>query len=189
MSDPSSPTTGSVNPVDETKEHEPEGPVIVHVPHASRLMPSPAIDETTTALGLIAKHHANQVDKLDKPYVLHLLRVASNVTPAARPAALLHDIVEDTAVTRQDLLDQGFSQDTCDAISAVTKPDGADYLGYVRSLLSVPGPAGEYAREIKRSDLTDNLSEDRRRPGDEESRERYRAALAILDSASAPPSR
>ena len=61
---------------------------------------------------LSIRAHEGQIDKSGRPYYLHPLRVAmrlANCTPEERHAALLHDVVEDTAVTLEDLAQMGYS--------------------------------------------------------------------------------
>ena len=52
------------------------------------------------AIAIAAMAHEGQVDKAGMPYILHPLRMMLSVdTPEACMAAVLHDVVEDTAVT------------------------------------------------------------------------------------------
>ena len=69
------------------------------------------------AIQIAATAHAGQADKAGEPYILHPLRVMMTVTtPKERIAAVLHDVVEDTAVSLDDLGAQGFSADVLSAI-------------------------------------------------------------------------
>jgi (p)ppGpp synthase/HD superfamily hydrolase len=61
------------------------------------------------AIAIAAEAHAEQVDKAGAPYILHPLRMMLAVTtPVARMAAVLHDVVEDTSVTLEQLRAEGF---------------------------------------------------------------------------------
>ena len=63
------------------------------------------------AIAIAAMAHEGQVDKAGMPYVLHPLRMMLSVdTPEARMAAVLHDVVEDTAVTLDQLRAEGFPE-------------------------------------------------------------------------------
>lgn len=69
------------------------------------------------AIEIASRAHAGQVDKAGAAYVLHPLRVMLAVTtPFERMAAVLHDTVEDTAVTITELIDEGFPARVVEAI-------------------------------------------------------------------------
>ena len=89
------------------------------------------------AYEIAAAAHAGQVDKAGNDYINHPLTVASFVAADdEKTVALLHDVVEDTPVTLQDLRDAGFSEAVVHAVDCVTKRDGeplADYLCRVKS--------------------------------------------------------
>ena len=138
------------------------------------------------AIALAAAAHAGQFDKAGAPYILHPLRVMLRVgTPEARIAAVLHDVVEDTPWTLEQLAAEGFSPAVLEAVALLTHeasmPKGEDaYLAYVRRAATNP-----IARVVKRADLEDNL--DRSRIAnfterDEARMARYRRALAELDA-------
>lgn len=91
------------------------------------------------ALQLAYDKHLNQVDKGNKPYILHPITVALDDTLTdsdEKIIAILHDILEDTDVTEEDLLNFGFSQDIVDTISLLTKPNDMDYFDYIRNIKS-----------------------------------------------------
>ena len=74
------------------------------------------------ALELAAIHHAGQIDKAGEPYILHVLRVMHAVEGIkAKTVAAMHDLLEDTKVTEQDLRDAGFDAEIIDAVLALTK--------------------------------------------------------------------
>jgi hypothetical protein len=82
------------------------------------------------AIGIAAKAHAGATDKADEPYILHPLRVMLRLTSEdARIVGVLHDVLEDTKVTRADLLAEGFSTAVLEALEAVTKRPGGDLRG------------------------------------------------------------
>lgn len=132
------------------------------------------------AIEIAAKAHAGQVDKAGQPYVLHPLRMMLAVTtPEARMAAVLHDVVEDTAVTLEELRDEGFPAAVISAVEALTKRDGEDYETFIRRV--APNPI---AREVKLADLRDNSDLSRILEPTERDRERvkkYRRAIAYLE--------
>lgn len=138
-------------------------------------------DLTNLILWVTDAHHDqvyNHPDG-DQPYVFHVFRVASAVSPGAVPAALLHDCLEDTGCFPPGWI----GTDTHEAVKLLTRDDECyRYEHYIGRLLSAEGVVGEIAREVKIADLRDNLSNIR--PGHRESlRPRYEAALQRL----APP--
>lgn len=105
------------------------------------------------AIELAARAHAGQRDKGGHPYILHPLRVMQAVSgEAERMAAVLHDIVEDTPVTFDDLLAEGFSVEVVDAVRALTKFDGETREQAARRIVGNP-----IARAVKLADIADNM--------------------------------
>ncbi len=105
------------------------------------------------AIELAARAHAGQRDKGGHPYILHPLRVMQSVSgEAERIAAVLHDIVEDTAITFDDLLAEGFSVDIVDAVRALTKFKGETREQAARRIVRNP-----IARAVKLADIADNM--------------------------------
>ena len=104
------------------------------------------------AIEIAARAHAGVPDKNGQPYILHPLRVMMGVeSPAARMVAVLHDVVEDTSVTFEDLAAEGFSGEILDALKLVTHKPDESYADYVIACRS-----NETARQVKLSDLRDN---------------------------------
>ncbi len=105
------------------------------------------------AIELAARAHAGQRDKGGQPYILHPLRVMMAVTTdAERIAAVLHDIVEDTSITFDDLVAEGFADDVVDAIRALTK-----FEGETRELAAKRIVRDPIARAVKLADIADNM--------------------------------
>lgn len=74
------------------------------------------------AITLAVQQHAEQVDKGGQPYILHPLRVMLQLQqPDQQIVAVLHDILEDTHTTAQDLQNLGFQTHIIQAIQALTK--------------------------------------------------------------------
>lgn len=106
------------------------------------------------ALALVAKHFRGMTDKDGEPYVMHCLRVMMGVQEQdARLVGLMHDLVEDTPVTLEQLTEMGFSAAVVEAIGLVTHSAGVSYADYVIALKGNP-----LARAVKLSDLRDNAS-------------------------------
>ena len=104
------------------------------------------------AIQIAARAHEGQVDKQGLPYILHPLRVMDGVEGLdAKIVAVLHDVVEDTEVTIDDLEREGFSGEILAAARCVTHSEGESYADYV-----VRCRANPIARRVKLSDLADN---------------------------------
>lgn len=105
------------------------------------------------AIDLAHQAHAQQVDKGGQPYINHPLRVMAKMeTPREKIVAVLHDAVEDSALTLEDLLNQGFPADIVDSIAALTKISGEDYEAYLQRVMG-----NAIALRVKIADMTDNL--------------------------------
>jgi (p)ppGpp synthase/HD superfamily hydrolase len=105
------------------------------------------------ALEIAAAAHAGQQDKAGQPYILHPLRVMLTVkTSDERIAAVLHDTVEDTAITFEDLVDAGFSNDIIGAVQALTKTAGENRMDAAKRAVQ-----NSIARQVKLADVADNM--------------------------------
>lgn len=97
--------------------------------------------------------HAGQTDKMGMPYHLHPGRVAARCgTDAETIVALLHDTIEDTYVTPEFLLEQGFPTEIVDGVLSVTKREGESYEDFVARTKKNP-----IGRIVKIHDLEDNM--------------------------------
>jgi (p)ppGpp synthase/HD superfamily hydrolase len=125
--------------------------------------------------------HRGQKDRAGAPYILHPLRMMLRAqTDAERMAAVLHDVVEDTAWTLDDLRARGFPAEVLAAVDALTRRPGEDYDAFVERAAADP-----IARRVKLADLEDNLDLgrlDRVTADDLERLERYRRAHRRLSA-------
>jgi len=97
--------------------------------------------------------HKGQIDIAGQPYILHPLRVMLKMkTDKEKIVAVLHDTIEDTHLTFNDLRERGFDEEIIDAINSVTKQEGESYINFVkRAKRNVIG------RNVKIADIEDNL--------------------------------
>ncbi|MBQ9165969.1 MAG: bifunctional (p)ppGpp synthetase/guanosine-3',5'-bis(diphosphate) 3'-pyrophosphohydrolase [Oscillospiraceae bacterium] len=134
---------------------------------------------TQKAMQISFHAHRDQTDKGGMPYVFHPVHVAEMLeTEEEICTALLHDVVEDTDWTLDDLRREGIPESVLTAIALMTHNDGTPYLTYVARLRSNP-----IARRVKLADLTHNSDPDRPAPNDAFSKRRrlkYAMAKAIL---------
>lgn len=99
--------------------------------------------------------HHGQFDKQGMDYILHPLRVAALVDDGCKPAALLHDVLEDTSVDRDLLLAAGISDETLVAVELLTRSEDQTYEEFI-GRIRVSGNA--IAVKVKIADLQDNLA-------------------------------
>ena len=122
--------------------------------------------------------HKGQTDRAGKPYARHPEKVASFLAdPAAQCVAYLHDVLEDTDVTREEL-QKIFGDRITDAVWLLTRPAHMEYMDYIRRLKENP-----LARSVKLADLRHNMDLSRiPNPStrDRERVEKYKAARALL---------
>ena len=105
------------------------------------------------AIALAVEAHRGQRDKSGQPYILHPLRVMfSCETEIERIVAVLHDVVEDTGRSFDDLRKLGYSEDVIAALDCVTKRPGEDYEQFIERAAANP-----VARKVKLADLKDNM--------------------------------
>jgi (p)ppGpp synthase/HD superfamily hydrolase len=105
------------------------------------------------AIALAATYHAGQTDKVGQPYILHTLRVMmKQQSEDARIVAVLHDVVEDTAITIADLSRAGFSDAVVAAVDLLTRRPDVAYDDYLEAIAANP-----LARAVKIADLEDNM--------------------------------
>jgi (p)ppGpp synthase/HD superfamily hydrolase len=106
-----------------------------------------------TARAIAVDAHADQQDKAGAPYIGHPARVAGRLDDdVARAVAWLHDVLEDTPVTEDDLHRAGFPAEVVATVRALTRRDDEpldDHLARVRA-------HGELAVRVKLADVADN---------------------------------
>ncbi len=107
---------------------------------------------TKKAMKLCFEAHKDQKDKSGLPYVFHPFHVAEQMPDEKTTiVALLHDVIEDTPYSLQDLRDMGFEQDVLDALALMTHDKNVPYMDYVARIKSNP-----IARTVKLADLRHN---------------------------------
>jgi hypothetical protein len=110
-----------------------------------------------SAIALAVKFHRGQRDKAGMPYILHPLTLLAKTTdPLVQQAAVLHDILEDTSATVQDLVSSGIHPKAIEAIQLLTHNPIESYADYVVRL-----KGNVVSRAAKLLDLNDNYRLDR----------------------------
>jgi len=131
------------------------------------------------AIALAAKLHrgARYPSQESEPYVFHPLRLMLRFAdPADQTAAVLHDAVEDTEITLDDLRLSGYRLEIVDAIDALTRRPHEPYERYIDRVTH-----NAIARRVKTADLEENLANNRRSPDGPGNANRIRRYEAALD--------
>lgn len=134
------------------------------------------------AIEIAAKAHAGQSEKDGPPYILHAMRVMLNCkTETEQICATLHDVIEDTDYTFDDLKNEGFSDEVLTVIDCLTHRSNESYEEYIARILP-----NQTACRVKLADLTDNMDLTRiKNPSESDAMrmQRYSEALKRVDNA------
>lgn len=137
--------------------------------------------KTKKALKLCFAAHKEQLDKCGIPYVFHPFHLAEQMqTEETTIVALLHDVVEDTDYTLEDIAAMGFDPVITDALTLLTHDEAVPYMDYVRAIKDNP-----VAKAVKLADLKHNSDLSRLDIVDEKAlarREKYLKALELLET-------
>lgn len=135
---------------------------------------------TRKAMQLAYAAHHGQTDKTGVPYIFHPMHLAEQMPDEnTTVAALLHDVVEDTAYTLEDLRAEGFPEMAMEAIALLTHDPTEPYFDYVRRIAAHP-----VAKIVKLADLRHNSDPTRMDTMDARAlarAEKYRKAMEILN--------
>ena len=99
------------------------------------------------------KYHAGQVDKGGHPYIEHPVAVAAKLdTEIEKCVGLLHDIIEDTEVTYEMLLEMGVPKEVADKVLIMTHKPEDSYEDYIKRIAQ-----DEVTRKVKMADMEHNM--------------------------------
>ena len=137
--------------------------------------------QSEKAYEIAKKSHLGQVDKAGEDYIKHPEKVASFVkTDEEKAVAYLHDVIEDTELTLEDLNKYDFSKEVLEAVDIITKKRGEDYQSYLNSVKK-----NKLARAVKLADLRHNSDLTRLikvTEKDIKRKEKYQKAIDFLNS-------
>ena len=112
---------------------------------------------TQKAMEICFEAHREQRDKGGMHYVFHPFHIADQMdTEKETCVALLHDVIEDTSVTIEDLRKQGISNEVLEALEHITKGKQEPYMEYISRVIQNP-----LALKVKKCDLEDNMNRSR----------------------------
>ncbi len=107
---------------------------------------------TKKALKICFNAHKNQVDKAGIPYVFHPFHLAEQMESEEEVCvALLHDVVEDTNTTFDDLINEGFNFNVVEALKLLTHTNNISYMEYIANIKE-----NLLAKKVKLADLKHN---------------------------------
>ena len=134
------------------------------------------------AINLMCEAHEGVMDKSGIPYIFHPYHVAEQMqTEDTVIAALLHDVLEDTDITEDDMRKRGISENIIEALKLLNHQHGVPYMEYIQAVKQ-----NEIAKAVKIADITHNLDTTRMPNGVPEKLERkrptYEKALEFLKS-------
>ena len=137
--------------------------------------------QSEKAYEIAKRAHLGQVDKAGEDYIKHPQKVASFVkSDEEKAVAYLHDVIEDTELTLEDLHEYEFSKEVIEAVDIITKKKGEDYQSYLNSVKK-----NKLARAVKLVDLRHNSDLTRLTKVTEkdiERKEKYQKAIDFLNS-------
>ena len=112
---------------------------------------------TRKAMEIAYRAHDGDIDKAGFPYFVHPLMVANAMDDEySTCVALLHDVVEDTEVTLEDLTREGMPDEVVRSVALLTHAKHKPYAEYIENLLP-----DEIARKVKKADIGQNSLADR----------------------------
>ena len=135
-------------------------------PQLRRLLPAPDADAVASAVEFAVRYHGDQTRPTGAPYAEHLLealevlvRGAGVTDPDILQAAVLHDVVEDTPCTIDDVRRE-FGARVAELVGWVTKPtpeEGSDRRAAKEAYLGRLKDAPEDAVLVKLADRASNV--------------------------------
>jgi (p)ppGpp synthase/HD superfamily hydrolase len=121
--------------------------------------------------------HKEQTDKSGLPYIFHPIHLAEQMeTEEEIVVALLHDVVEDTGMTLEDLVNDGFPESVITALSLMTHAGGVEYMDYIRQIKS-----NQIATKVKLTDLRHNSDVTRLEIVDDKALQRIEKYIKAID--------
>ena len=137
-------------------------------------------ENTKKALKFMFEKHKEQYDKSGMPYVFHPFTVAQSVDDEnSTIVALLHDILEDTETTTDELRELGFNEEIIEALEYLNHDKNVDYFDYIKNIST-----NKIATKVKIADLKHNSDLSRLNEitqKDLDRVEKYKKSLEILE--------
>ena len=136
------------------------------------------MNQTDIALQIAIQAHSGQTDRQGEPYILHPLAVGlAGETDEQRAAGFLHDVVEDSDFTFDDLLNRGISSGVVNALRLLTHDKHVTYQQYIQNIIDSGNPI---ALSVKYNDLQHNYARSKEFP---DLQTKYADAIDMVKSA------
>lgn len=138
---------------------------------------------TKKAMRIAFDAHYGQTDRGETPYICHPLHVADQMPDEQTTAvAILHDVLEDTALTAEDLREEGIPEDIIRIVGILTRDRRISYASYIDRIIE---SGSRDALIVKQADLLHNMDESRTVSGTlpKSLIRRYQEAKARIDEA------
>jgi hypothetical protein len=119
----------------------------------------------SAAQDIAVRLHAEQRDRFGDPVLEHLARVAAAVPPEARELAWVHDAMERSRVSLDELRAAGLSGTELEALALLSHAPAESYELYALRIAFAAGAAGHLARTVKLADLDDHIAHGPPPPG------------------------
>ena len=133
------------------------------------------------ALEIATEAHRTQKRRNGEPYIEHHKRVAASIESLhGRAVALLHDVMEDSAMTRDGLVARGIPEYVADEVQMLSKQTDDNYADFIYRLYR---EGSSVAIQVKIAELEDNLRDPEDTPVGRQRADKYRLALMILKRA------
>lgn len=127
------------------------------------------------AIQIASKAHATQTDKAGQPYLLHLFAVMDKGrSMEEKIVGILHDLVEDTSWTLEQVQKEGFSETVLQALDAITQRERESYADYMKRVKQ-----NKLALKVKINDLENNMDVRRLQEINERDRHRLNKYLKV----------
>jgi len=105
------------------------------------------------SLSIALRAYAGKTDKAGREYILHPLRLMAKMkTDLEMSAALLHDVIEDSDITAEQLLAEGIPAEVVEAVQYLSKNENEDYQDFVAR-----AKKNAIAAKVKAADIEDNI--------------------------------
>lgn len=129
------------------------------------------------ALNIAYNKHNNQFDKGNTPYIFHPIHVAEQMDDEnSIIVALLHDVIEDTNTSLEEIKKNGFNDEIIEALNLLTHKDNLDYFEYIKKISN-----NKLARKVKIADIKHNMDLTRLNEVTHEDKNRYEKYKKCLE--------
>jgi len=114
-------------------------------------------EQIELAKSIATEAHEGQKRKDGKLYITHPEAVAEKVSDELKPIAWLHDVIEDTNITKEKLISLGVNRHTANCVQSLTRKKGTTYFDYINQIICSTNMRSIF--QVKIADLEHNMSD------------------------------